>query len=66
MRAAVRAGDLDTYAEHDVKFHKTILKAAQNKVLLRVWDTLTIDLRMRATNPRILKDLPDVVESHGV
>jgi sigma-B regulation protein RsbU (phosphoserine phosphatase) len=47
-----------------VKFHRIILKAAQNEVILRVWDCLTIDLRMRATNPRILKDLPDVVESH--
>lgn len=64
MRVAVRNGDLETYAEHDVKFHKIILKAAQNEVVLRVWDTLTIDLRMRATNPRVSKDLPDVVESH--
>jgi serine phosphatase RsbU (regulator of sigma subunit) len=64
MRAAVRDGDLDRYADHDVNFHKIILKAAQNEVILRVWDTLTIDLRMRATNPRILKNLPDVVESH--
>jgi serine phosphatase RsbU (regulator of sigma subunit) len=64
MRAAVREGNLDTYADHDVKFHRIILKAAQNEVILRVWDCLTIDLRMRATNPRILKDLPDVVESH--
>jgi serine phosphatase RsbU (regulator of sigma subunit) len=64
MRAAVRDDDLDGYADHDVKFHKIILKAAQNEVLMRVWDTLTIDLRMRATNPRILQDLPDVVESH--
>ena len=64
MRVAVRDDDLDRYADHDVKFHKIILKAAQNEVLMRVWDTLTIDLRMRATNPRVLKDLPDVVESH--
>jgi serine phosphatase RsbU (regulator of sigma subunit) len=64
MRAAVREDDLDTYADHDVKFHRMILKAAQNEVILRVWDSLTIDLRMRATNPRILIELPDVVESH--
>jgi serine phosphatase RsbU (regulator of sigma subunit) len=64
MRAAVRDDDLERYADHDIKFHKTILKAAQNEVILRVWDTLTIDLRMRATNPRVLQDLPDVVESH--
>jgi DNA-binding GntR family transcriptional regulator len=64
MRAAVRDDDLERYADHDIKFHKTILKATQNEVILRVWDTLAIDLRMRATNPRILQGLPDVVESH--
>ncbi|MGA7919508.1 MAG: SpoIIE family protein phosphatase [Candidatus Acidiferrales bacterium] len=64
MRVAIRDGDLDTYAEHDIKFHKIILKAAQNEVLLRVWDTLAIDLRMRAAIPKVSKDLPHVVESH--
>jgi serine phosphatase RsbU (regulator of sigma subunit)/DNA-binding transcriptional regulator YhcF (GntR family) len=64
MRAAVREGDLETYAEHNVNFHKIILKAAQNEVLQRVWDTLTIDLRMRAANRRVSQYLPDLVESH--
>jgi DNA-binding GntR family transcriptional regulator len=36
MRAAVRDGNLDAYAEHDVKFHRSILKASPNEVLLRV------------------------------
>ena len=35
MRAAVADGDLDACAEHDVEFHRDIVKAAQNDVLLR-------------------------------
>jgi len=64
MRAAVAAADLEAYAEHDVKFHRSVLEASQNGVLLRVWDTLMFDLRIRAAIARVTKDLPEVVESH--
>ena len=64
MRAAVAAGDLDAYAEHDVNFHKSILKASANEVLLRVWETLLFDLRIRAAIGKVSKDLAEVVESH--
>jgi serine phosphatase RsbU (regulator of sigma subunit) len=64
MRAAANAGNLDAFAEHDVRFHRAILRASQNEVLLRVWDTLAIDLRIRAVIGKALKELPEVVESH--
>jgi DNA-binding GntR family transcriptional regulator/AraC-like DNA-binding protein len=64
MRAAVADGNLDACAEHDVKFHRDILKASQNDVLLRVWDTLAFDLRIRAAIGKVRKDLPEVIESH--
>jgi len=64
MLAAVRNDDLDAYAEHDIKFHRIILEASQNGVLRRVWDTLAIDLRMRAAIPRVTRDLLDGAESH--
>jgi AraC-like DNA-binding protein/DNA-binding GntR family transcriptional regulator len=64
MRTAAARGDLDACAEHDVKFHRDILKAAQNDVLLRVWDTLAFDLRIRAAIERVSRDLPEVIESH--
>ena len=64
MRTAAAHGDLDACAEHDVKFHRNILKAAQNDVLLRVWDTLAFDLRIHAAIGTVSKGLPDVVESH--
>jgi serine phosphatase RsbU (regulator of sigma subunit) len=64
MRAAVTAGDLDAYAEHDVKFHKCILKASGNTMLQRVWDTLAFDVRTRIAIEKLAKDLLEVVESH--
>lgn len=64
MRRAVAVGDLDTYVEHDVEFHRIILSASQNEVLLRVWNTLMFDLRIRAAVGRVSKDLQEVVESH--
>jgi DNA-binding GntR family transcriptional regulator/AraC-like DNA-binding protein len=64
MRAAAARGDLDAFAEHDVKFHRDIVKASQNDVLLRVWETLAFDLRIRAGLEKVSKGLPEVVESH--
>src|SRR5215469_13430528 len=64
MREAVADGDLDAFAEHDVEFHRNIVKAAQNDVLLRVWDALAVDLRVRAVIGKLSKYLPKVVESH--
>jgi DNA-binding GntR family transcriptional regulator/AraC-like DNA-binding protein len=64
LRAAVADGDLDACAEHDVEFHRDIVKAAQNDVLLRAWDTLAVDLRIRAAVGKISKDLHEIVESH--
>jgi serine phosphatase RsbU (regulator of sigma subunit)/DNA-binding transcriptional regulator YhcF (GntR family) len=64
MRAAIREGNLDAYAEHYVTFHRSILKASGNQALLRVWETLGFDLRISLATRKISKDLPEVVESH--
>src|SRR5258708_21133121 len=64
MRTAVAHGDLDACAEHDVKFHRNILTASQNDVLLRVWETLSFDLRLRAAIGKVSTALPEIVESH--
>ncbi|MGB2663098.1 MAG: SpoIIE family protein phosphatase [Candidatus Acidiferrum sp.] len=64
MRAALEERDLDACAEHDVRFHRAVLRASQNDVLLRVWDALAVDLRMRATIGKVTQNLPAVVDSH--
>ena len=64
MRDSVRDGNLDGYAEHAAQFHRTILAASGNDLLLRVWDTLGLDLRIRAAIGKVTTALPAVVESH--
>lgn len=64
MRSAVADDDLDAFAEHDVEFHRNIVRASQNDVLLRVWDALAVDLRVRAVVGKLSKYLRKVVESH--
>lgn len=64
MRLAASDGDLDAFGEHDLKFHQTIVKASRNDVLLRVWNTLGLELRIRAALGRISEDLHEVVEAH--
>jgi DNA-binding GntR family transcriptional regulator/AraC-like DNA-binding protein len=64
MSAAIADGDVDAFAEYDVEFHRNIIKAAQNDVLLRVWEALAVDLRVRAVIGKLSNYLPKVVESH--
>jgi serine phosphatase RsbU (regulator of sigma subunit) len=64
MRSAFHHRDLDSFVEHDVTFHRSILQASRNEVLLHVWDSLAIDLRIRGLIGKVLTDLREVVESH--
>ena len=64
MRAAFQNGNLDVCIEHDINFHRSILKASQNDILLRVWDSLALDLRMRAMIGNLSEHMREVVESH--
>jgi serine phosphatase RsbU (regulator of sigma subunit) len=64
MRAAFRNLDLDSFVEHDAAFHRSILQASRNEVLLRVWDSLAVDLRIRGAIGKVSRVFPEVVESH--
>ena len=64
MRAAFRCRDLDCFIEHDVAFHRHMLQASQNQTLVRVWDSLAVDQRIRAAFETVSRDFPGVVESH--
>jgi serine phosphatase RsbU (regulator of sigma subunit) len=64
MREAFQNGNLDACVEHDINFHRSILKASRNEFLLRVWDSLSLDLRMRAVIGNLSEHMREVVESH--
>ena len=65
MRSAARERDIDALMNHDIAFHRSILKASQNHFLLPLWDSLSLDLRMRALIQQVSEDVRMYVESHG-
>src|SRR5258707_11652934 len=64
IRAALHDDNLDACIEHDINFHRSILRASQNDFLLSVWDSLALDLRMRAMIGNLSEHMLEVVESH--
>lgn len=64
MCEAARAQDLLALAEHSGRFHKTIMEASGNHLLLRIWLSLEIDTQtLIALNTSGL-DLMNVATSH--
>jgi DNA-binding GntR family transcriptional regulator len=49
MRAAEAEGDTRSAIEHHVRFHRLIVEAAGNSILLHVWQSLAIEARTRIT-----------------
>lgn len=45
MRGAAAEGDLHRLVEHDVAFHRLIVEASGNRILLDVWTSLRIEAR---------------------
>lgn len=45
MRAAAKTRDLDRFAQHNATFHRLIVQAAGNPLLLQVWESLACELR---------------------
>ncbi len=64
MRSAAAAQDLDAYAEHNMTFHRLIVEASGNRVLLRVWDSLMLEVRTRIGLAQLAIDLTFAAESH--
>ncbi|WP_435016066.1 GntR family transcriptional regulator [Tundrisphaera sp. TA3] len=64
IHAAARAGDREAYSRHNLDFHRSIVKAAGNSVLLRAWDSLGFEARIRLTVSREDHDLLKVAHSH--
>lgn len=64
IREAARAGDLDAYARHNTTFHRTIVEASGNQVMLRVWDSLMLEARTRINLSAFSHDLMAAADSH--
>jgi DNA-binding GntR family transcriptional regulator len=64
MRAAAGRKDLQDLAGHDARFHRLIVEAAQNKVLLDLWKTLRVEARVVVTALKTDIDFEELAEMH--
>ncbi|MFO0910787.1 MAG: GntR family transcriptional regulator [Isosphaeraceae bacterium] len=61
---AARNRDHDAYARHNHAWHRRIVEAAGNQVMLRVWDSLMLEARTRLGLEVLELDLNEVAASH--
>jgi DNA-binding GntR family transcriptional regulator len=64
MRAAAGRKDLQDLAGHDARFHRLIVEAAENKVLLDLWKTLRVEARVVVTALKTDIDFDELAEMH--
>lgn len=64
MRKAAVAGDTHWVVEHSVKFHRSIMEAARNRLLLNIWQSLQIETRTTITMLVEGLDLVEIADSH--
>ncbi len=64
MREAADRDDLQDLAAHDAAFHRLIVEAAGNKVLLDTWRTLRVEARVVVTALKTDIDLHELAELH--
>lgn len=65
MRDAARNGDIDAMIHHSVSFHRVIMRAAENELLLRMWESLHVEIHTRKTTLQPNLDMEAVAESHA-
>jgi DNA-binding GntR family transcriptional regulator len=64
MCEAARAGDIDRLVTHSYRFHRAIMAASENYLLLSVWQGLQIETRTTITMMAPGIDLLEAAESH--
>lgn len=47
IHEAARIPDIDAYARHNMEFHRAIVVASDNQVLIQSWDRLSFEARVR-------------------
>jgi DNA-binding GntR family transcriptional regulator len=65
MRVAARDADIDAMAHHSAWFHRVIMQAADNELLLRIWESLRVESHSRKTLLQPNIDMFAVAESHA-
>ena len=65
MREAAREGDVEGVTRHSVGFHRAVMRAAGNELLLRMWESLHVEIHSRKTAMQPNTDLMAVADSHA-
>lgn len=64
MRSAARKEDSISFAGHNSDFHRIIIEASANKVLLACWETLNVQARTMTNVRRSRGNLMQLADSH--
>jgi DNA-binding GntR family transcriptional regulator len=64
MRKAASDDNVQGMIEHSVKFHRAVMEAAGNRLLLNIWQSLQIETRTTITMLVEGLDLFEIAESH--
>jgi DNA-binding GntR family transcriptional regulator len=64
MRQAARNSDSGAFANHNMEFHRIIVKASGNTVLHDLWETLNVKTRTMINVLRSRRDLLELADSH--
>lgn len=64
MKRAARASDSIAFASHNSHFHRTIVAASDNTILLELWETLNVQSRTMTNVTRSRKNLMQLADSH--
>ncbi len=64
MRRAADGADLHGLVEHDVRFHRVIVEAAENRILLDVWTSLRVEARTIITALKTGIDHHELANTH--
>lgn len=50
---AAHAKDVPLYSQHDIEFHRLIMEASENQVLIAIWESVVLESRFRLTLKKI-------------
>jgi DNA-binding GntR family transcriptional regulator len=65
MREAARSDDIEAMILHSAGFHRAVLRASENELLLRMWESLHVEIHSRKTLLQPNIDMAAVAESHS-
>jgi DNA-binding GntR family transcriptional regulator len=64
IRKAAAQKNIEQYAKHDHNFHRMIVEASQNRILLRSWNSLAFEARIQMRITKGNLNLSQVQEAH--